>query len=138
MSLTTGPSAVVVDASVTIEAVRGQPPWPERWVEWSRSEAMLLVPAHFTAEVANGLLKGAGAAQAREADRLRTVIGSGVDVADRGWRGVLHALELAEQHGLTVYDALYLQLAIDVEAPLATLDGALAAAARAEGIEVID
>ncbi len=138
MNLRMGPSAVVVDASVTIEAVSGQPPWPERWSDWARSDAMLLAPAHFRAEVANGLMKGAGAAPGRVADKLRTVIGSGVDVADRGWRGVLHALELAERHRLTVYDALYLQLAIDVEAPLATLDRALAAAARAEDVEVID
>lgn len=138
MSLASGPSAVIVDASVTIEAVTGQSPWPERWSDWARSDAMLLAPSHFRAEIANGLLKGAGAAQGRVGDRLRTVMGSGVDVTDRGWRGVLHALELAERHRLTLYDALYLQLAVDVDAPLATLDRALAAAARAEGIEVID
>jgi predicted nucleic acid-binding protein len=59
-------------------------------------------------------------------------------LADGGWRGVLHAIDLAERHRLTVYDALYLQLAMDVEAPIATLDRGLAAAALAEGIEVID
>jgi predicted nucleic acid-binding protein len=46
------------------------------------------------------------------------------------------ALRLAEQHGLTVYDAAYLDLAIDVDAELATLDRDLARAAVAEGVAV--
>jgi LuxR family maltose regulon positive regulatory protein len=37
-------------------------------------------------------------------------------------------LHLADRHGLTVYDALYLQLALDVEGELATLDRDLAKA----------
>jgi predicted nucleic acid-binding protein len=36
-----------------------------------------------------------------------------------------------------VYDASYLQLALDIDGALATLDRALAAAANAEGIEVV-
>ena len=39
-------------------------------------------------------------------------------------------LELAERTGLTVYDASYLQLAIDLDAALVTLDKRLAAAAQ--------
>ena len=41
---------------------------------------------------------------------------------------------LARRHRLTVYDATYLELALREPMPLATLDGALAAAARAEGV----
>jgi predicted nucleic acid-binding protein len=44
---------------------------------------------------------------------------------------------LAIRHGLTAYDAAYLELAIRRSLPLATLDKALAKAARAEGVEVI-
>jgi predicted nucleic acid-binding protein len=40
-------------------------------------------------------------------------------------------LALAREHRLTVYDAAYLELALRVDAPLATLDQQLAAAARA-------
>ena len=42
------------------------------------------------------------------------------------------------QHNLTSYDATYLALALDHEAPLATLDKALAAAAKAEGVTIPD
>jgi len=43
-------------------------------------------------------------------------------------------LVLARRHGLTVYDALYLDLALRREAALATLDNKLAQAARSERV----
>jgi predicted nucleic acid-binding protein len=46
-------------------------------------------------------------------------------------------LGLARQHRLTVYDAAYLELAMREALPLATLDTALADAARAEGVPLI-
>ena len=45
------------------------------------------------------------------------------------------ALALADQHGLSVYDATYLELALRLGLPLATLDRALGAAARAAGVD---
>lgn len=63
--------------------------------------------------------------------------------AAEGLRIRLHAdpletvvLRLARVHGLSVYDALYLDLGLRLGAALITLDGRLAAAARAEGIAV--
>ncbi len=41
---------------------------------------------------------------------------------------------LARTHGLSAYDALYLELAVRQQRPLATLDHKLCAAAQAEGI----
>jgi predicted nucleic acid-binding protein len=46
-------------------------------------------------------------------------------------------MALAREHGLTVYDAAYLELALRLAAPLATLDRALAAAATAAGVELL-
>ncbi len=43
-------------------------------------------------------------------------------------------LALADQHRLSVYDSTYLELALRMRLPLATLDRALAAAARATGV----
>ena len=45
-------------------------------------------------------------------------------------------LDLCRRHRLTAYDALYLDLALRENAELATLDTALAQAARAEGVQV--
>ena len=47
------------------------------------------------------------------------------------------ALALARRRRLTIYDALYLELALRADAPLATVDRALADAAVAEGRSLI-
>ena len=47
------------------------------------------------------------------------------------------AFALAEKHGLSFYDAIYLELAKRHAAPLATLDKALARAAADEGLHLV-
>ena len=49
----------------------------------------------------------------------------------------IQVLTLARRHRLTVYDAAYLELAFREGLPLATLDEALASAARAERVLLI-
>ena len=44
---------------------------------------------------------------------------------------------LARKHQLSACDAAYLDLAVRLTAPIATLDRALADAARAEGLEIV-
>ena len=46
-------------------------------------------------------------------------------------------LRLAERHRLTLYDAVYLELALRRGIPLATLDIELRAAAKAEGVKLL-
>lgn len=46
-------------------------------------------------------------------------------------------IDLARRHGLTAYDALYLETALRHGAALATLDRALLRAAEAEGVAVL-
>jgi predicted nucleic acid-binding protein len=46
-------------------------------------------------------------------------------------------MQLARRHRLTAYDAAYLELALRKGHPLATLDGALSTAARAERVPLI-
>ena len=46
-------------------------------------------------------------------------------------------LALARGHGLTAYDAAYLDMALRTGLPLATLDGRLAAAAKAAGVVLV-
>lgn len=50
---------------------------------------------------------------------------------------VLALSAFADIHGLTAYDAAYLEMALRLDAPLATLDGPLSQAARAEGLVVL-
>lgn len=46
-------------------------------------------------------------------------------------------VNLARRHGLTAYDAAYLDLALALAAPLATKGRALAAAAKKAGVELL-
>ena len=46
--------------------------------------------------------------------------------------------DLARRHRLTFYDAAYLELAMRLRLPLATLDAALVAAARAEKVALLN
>src|SRR5713226_5960928 len=55
--------------------------------------------------------------------------------ADRqAWSAAIH---LAERHGLTVYDAAYLEIASRRKIPLATLDRQLRAAASDEKVQLL-
>lgn len=134
MSFTGAPPAVVVDASVAVDFLQMEPRWVNQWVTWSRSETMLLAPMHFFAEVANALLRSRQLPEDQVGAQIERLGRSGVDAADRGMSGLLQAVVIAGRHRLTVYDALYLQLAMDLEGELATLDKALQRAATAEGI----
>jgi predicted nucleic acid-binding protein len=137
MSFSAPLAPVVVDASFAVEALlEGGPPL-DRWVEWIRDGRMRLVPVHFWSELANVLLLGRKFEPGRAALTVGAAARAGLETADRGLAGVADALDLADRHRLTVYDALYLQLAADVEGELATLDRDLARAARAEGVEVV-
>lgn len=138
MSLTRAKRAVVVDASVAIPFLLGDSDWSEAWAGWIRAGDMVLAPAHFPTEVANGLLRGTTIGSADQViARVSELYATGIEIADRGPRGIESAIHLASEHGLTVYDAAYLDLAMEIDADLATRDGDLRAAATAEGVQLV-
>ncbi len=128
---------VVVDASAAIEFLEGNPAWASIFDAWAAEDRMLLGPTLVLAEVANGQLRGRRANAASIRLRLERLVASGLETVDRGLADMTEAVDLADRHGLTVYDALYLQLALDVEGELATLDSDLQRAAIAEDVFVI-
>ena len=131
--------SVVIDASVALAWVFGDERHDAAWrvVERLR-EGPAWVPAHFHLEVGNGLLSGLSRGRL-SADQTRTAIVAlgalpiEVDL-DTPSRAFSESWPLAAQHGLTTYDAAYLELAIRRGLPLATLDARLVSAARAEGV----
>lgn len=132
-----GQRAVVVDASAVVALLGNDARWEDRWRSWTEAGAMVLAPSHVTAEVANALLRSVGLDALETSNRLRALFDIGLEVVDRGLSGALGAVELADRHRLSVYDALYLDLALDIDAELATLDRELGVAAAAEGVEVM-
>jgi predicted nucleic acid-binding protein len=128
---------VILDASFAMEALLEGGPYLDILAEWAREGRTRLVPAHFWAELGNALLLGRRFEPGRASLTVAAAARAGIETADRGVAGVVDALDLADRHRLTVYDALYLQLAVDVDGELATLDRALTRAAEAEGIGVV-
>lgn len=98
-----------------------------------------VAPALFPLEVANALRsnmrRGRIDAAYRDAalDQLeKTSVARDLEAYDPG---VLRdTVRLSDRHGLTVYDAAYLELALRHDAPLGTLDDDLRRAARAENV----
>lgn len=100
-----------------------------------------LVPSHWFLEVANVLAmaekrKRLSVAQSNEFLRLLSVLDIEADDQATG-RAFAHLLPLCRSHGLTSYDAAYLDLAIRHQLPLATLDDDLRAACKKLGVALL-
>lgn len=104
------------------------------------SSVQAIVPAIWYAEVANGVLSGErqGAISPTQTDYFLGELSHAEIAADELSPRARQAavLNLARAHGLTAYDATYLELAMRRAAQLATLDRKLAEAARATGVRV--
>lgn len=99
----------------------------------------LLAPALVAWEVANILWKKTRQDEITALDRDAMLDGlDGLEVAMEPptLSHMRRVLLLSDTHGLTAYDAAYLELAARLEAPLATIDKSLARAALAEGLTV--
>ena len=130
---------LVIDASVTIAwiAQDEKSEYADHALHAFGSDAAI-VPGIWHWEIANVLL--ALERRGRVADAIATyarVVQLPIDVEllaySRDQRSVME-LELARKHHLSAYDAAYLALAKATSHPLATLDGRLERAARAESL----
>jgi len=98
-----------------------------------------VVPTLFISEITNLLVSAVRRRRLAVADAvvlLAALAEWPIDIDTRGDRAG-RVFALAVRHGLSAYDATYLDLAIDAGAELATHDRALALAARAEGLELV-
>ena len=135
MTFAIAPAPVVIDASVAVDLALGEgAELPTALRRWIAEDRMLLAPAVYWTEVGHAILRRAGWDSIEAGRRLGSLETIGVETADRSVAGVRMALSLAERHRLSVYDATYLWLAIDVDGELATFDRDLARAAAAEGV----
>lgn len=130
----------VADASVTLpwcfqdEATV----WTDSLLDRLRFGDRIIVPAHWPTEISNGLLMALRRKRIQSGrpglfwDQLAVLP---IDVESAlSPSQAKSVLGFCEQHGLTVYDAAYLELAKRRGLRLATMDGALLKAARLEGV----
>lgn len=135
-------SRFVLDCSVTMA-------WCFDDEEDARAEALLddtrgsviCVPCIWALETANVLLvaERRGRLTEAKASALLSLIQrmpiQHEPVPDHG--SVTRILSVARRYGLSAYDAAYLELAISLGLPLATLDDRLSQAAKAAGVELV-
>jgi len=134
--------SLVLDSSVTLARV-----FPDEWTPTiltlfsDRVAKGAWVPELWKIEVANILAlsvrKGRMTQSRRDKilARLRRLpIETDPETGQHAWD---ETLELADRHKLTVYDATYLELALRLSLPLATLDSELRKAAQAEGVTLL-
>ena len=128
----------VLDASTTVAWALDE---SNRWAAqaWTRMRGdPALVPTLWWFELRNALVvnERRGRLTERETARFLHDISLLAITVDRA-PSEAGVLTLARRHGLTVYDAAYLELALREAVPLATLDQALSAAAQAEGVALV-
>jgi predicted nucleic acid-binding protein len=106
-----------------------------------RKGVPVFVPAHWGVEVANGVLMAERRRRLTPADAaaaLNFLRQLPVSVDDGpATRAFGEVSALARQHGLTAYDAAYLELAMRRRAALATLDLDLRKAAMSAGVALM-
>lgn len=131
----------VLDASVALawcfEDEGGE--YPVRVLE-ALGKGEAVAASHWTLEVSNGLLTAErrgriGAQEVVRASRLLLALPIAVDPVKRS-RDLTATYRLARTRGLSSYDAAYLELAVRLGLPLATVDDELREAAEAEGVEL--
>ena len=132
-------SGIVLDASVIIARLLGENEERERV---DRSMAAIVsvgawVPQLWHYEVRNSLLMAERQGRIDQVDTangLDSLIELPVQTDES--LDFVAVMPLARRHGLTYYDAVYVELALRLDAALATLDQAMMRAAEAEGVPV--
>ncbi|HMR30178.1 MAG TPA: type II toxin-antitoxin system VapC family toxin [Amaricoccus sp.] len=133
---------LVIDASITMAWLFHDERTPERMqVRDAVARDGALVPTSWWLEIANSLWTAERRARIDRAGRIARLDVLSVLPITADPETVVHAWattsSLAAAHRLSVYDAAYLELALRAAKPLATLDAALHAAARREGLTTL-
>jgi len=134
----------VLDASMTLAWCFEDEgtPFTESVYDQLRSGSNCLVPAVWPSEVANGLRQAERRGRItpeRANDFLSMLLAQPISVMDPSPERTFQAvLNLARDQQLTVYDAMYLDLALREGLPLASLDEPLCVAADHVGVALIE
>ena len=138
-------TGVVLDASVTISWLLGDAKPADRVYAQGVLDGLALpnaqadVPATWSLEVANVLARAEANAILSEAQSeafLEMLAGIPIHTDEStASRALADTLHLARRYRLSSYDASYLELALRLGLPLATLDADLAKAARKAGVK---
>lgn len=132
---------IVVDASFIIAHVLGEDAAVEQanLIETLR-QGKLVAPAHWPAEISNALVTNVRRKRISMEDVeliLRELATYDIEVRLAFAGDVARLVAFASEQNLTAYDAAYVMLAMDLKAPLATLDRAMRQAAGRLALDVL-
>ena len=135
--------AFIVDASVGFAWVYPSQASErtDKLLEDIESGARIVVPSLWFLEIANGLLaaqrrKLLTASERKKVLERLSALTFTVD-EEAGRAAFDKTSELAEKHGLSLYDATYLETALSHKLPLGSRDDALRKAAKRSGVKVL-
>ena len=137
-------SGFVADASATLPWCFAEEATPatEALLDRAKGGEEVLVPAHWSTEVMNGLVMAVrrGRIDLERVSRFaRDLAALPIRIVPSHTPGAWDAvIRVATGHRLTIYDAAYLALAQRTGLPLATLDGDLRNAAPAAGVALVE
>lgn len=132
----------VIDCSIAMAWCFGDEATPKTAALLDRlDDDSAVVPAHWFLEVTNVLAmaekrKRISAAQSSAFLSMLRTLEIFLD-ADTATRAFDQVLPLCRKHGLTSYDAAYVELALRRQLPLASLDAQLRTAAKHLGVELL-
>ena len=133
--------ALVIDTNVILEWLLN-----ERATRVGSDTQAMMLTAHLTAprqlwsEAHTGILKrerAGGLSASERGEAFAALDKLGIEYVDGGAADRARVLTLAVSAGLTIYDAFFLDVAIERDVSLATNDRALRRAARAEGVPLV-
>ena len=135
-------ASIIIDCSITMSWCFSDEATPATMAIQDRLVSeRALVPMHWFLEVTNVL---AMAERHRRISRTKSshflTLLDTMDIevdAETAGRAFVHLLPLCRSHGLTSYDAAYLELALRRRLPLASLDDRLRSTTKSLGIEVL-
>ena len=130
---------MVIDASVAMAIIRDEANGPQAaaaMARWTRNAVRIVVPSHFWLEVTNSLMRRHRLSGAAVLEGIHGLDQFGLETMQVDRPMLVSAIDLAERHRLTSYDAAYLALADAIDGALLTFDNALRAAAGARAVGV--
>ena len=129
---------LIVDASVAVMWFVPEPS-SEAAAALLDSADELVAPDYVRIEVASALLKALrrGAIDRADADEALAVLSEGAVRTLPAAERCAEALAIAREHGGSLYDALYVAVARELEGRVITQDSRLAEVARSAGVEAI-
>jgi predicted nucleic acid-binding protein len=133
---------IVVDASLFAEWLLNEPGAQEHETIWDRLSAeTLFVPPHWPNEIANALRRAVRTKRLNVDEVMpiaQRVVAFDIELAAPTSLEIVGLLASeALQHGLSVYDMIYIRLARELRLPLATIDRPMRTAAGKLGVNVL-